>query len=124
MKGVLIIKANSMKRKAFCIVALMLLCHMALGSNEFAQLTFQISTESPTALPMEPIPITISLSNNTNSSIWACPAIRPDSANFRPNTGICEIFVKSEDGEFEFFPPAGWLGGSVPIRRKVELDPG
>ena len=112
-----------MKRKAFCVVVLMLLSHMASASNDFSQLTFQISTQSPTAFPMEPIPVTISLSNNTDSSIWACPAIRPDPANTTPNTGICEIFVRSEDSEFEFFPTADWICISNE-KKSVELVPG
>jgi hypothetical protein len=74
---------------------------MAQEPNDFEQLTLEIATEKREVLPMEPIPITITLSNDTAKGITGHPLIEPGA-------GFLSIYVAAGDQPFRRFPTADW----------------
>ncbi len=102
-----------------CVIIVMyaILPKISDASEGFSQLTLSLSTSVTTAFPLEPIPITISLANDTNTPIDAYPAIVP-------NGGFLDVFVKRVgDDRFDLFPSSYWPVASVPGKR-VTLKPG
>ncbi len=104
-----------------CVIIVMyaILPKISDASEGFSQLTLGLSTPSTTVLPLEPIPITISLSNNTKESILACPAIVP-------NGGFLDIFVKRVgENRFHLFTSTYWPTRMASAKaRRVPLPPG
>lgn len=101
-----------------CLSCVLLLSAIADGADGFERLTLQIATEEPAPLPMEPIPITISVFNSTENPILGYPVIRP-------NAGFLKIFVASEAERFKQFKTADWPFVLVPSpKKRTPLEPG
>jgi len=64
--------------------------------SDFEQLTLEITTNVQEVLPIEPMPITITLSNNTEKPITGHNQIDP-------GTGFLKIYVAKADKPFEQF---------------------
>lgn len=84
--------------------------------GDFKELTLEIATTVREVLPMEPMPITITLSNNTETPITGHTQINP-------GIGAVTIYVAKGNQSFEQFHSADWvlLTG---IRGEVVLKPG
>ncbi|UCG49344.1 MAG: hypothetical protein JSU94_06080 [Phycisphaerales bacterium] len=84
-------------QRATCILAC-LLWSGAAGQEvgDFEELTFEIATGVREILPIEPLPITFTLSNNSERPIKAHSAIRP-------GYGFVRLYIASENGPFERF---------------------
>lgn len=82
-------------------------------------MTLEISTESLQVLPIEPIPFTVSIFNNTNGFIRGVPVILP-------NAGYIKIFIAVGEGPFELFRTADWpLANVLPPKKEPKpLKPG
>ncbi len=96
---------------AFCAGA------RAEGSGDFARLTLHIAPLSKNPLPVEPVPVTITLSNNTGKPVrgHACIA---------PNTGFMKLHVAAPKGPFEEFMAGGWPVAGIEEPAEHALKPG
>lgn len=86
------------------------------GADGFEQLTLKIATGAKGALPLEPIPITITLLNATKKTVKARTSIKP-------NVGYLRIYVATGDQPFEEFRSADYPWSSVVLGERV-LEPG
>lgn len=89
---------------------------MAQGADGFEQLTLKIATGAKGVLPLEPIPITITLSNATRNPIRAHTVIAP-------NAGFLEIYVATGNRPFEKFRTGDWPYALVALEER-QLEPG
>jgi len=94
----------------YCFVMLLAgCCPLAYGAGKFTELSFTITTDSVDVLPLVPIPITLSLANNTDHTILACSAIAPNSSK-------TEIYVQYEDSGYRLFKTVDWPMATVRLQ--------
>jgi hypothetical protein len=84
--------------------------------GNFMDLTLEISTDTKDIIPMEPLPITITLSNKTDKVIMAINVIDP-------SFGLTSIYVQNGNKPFEIFKSADW-GLRSTLRIERALEPG
>jgi len=100
----------------FCIV----LTHGAPGMcrdvGNFKGLTIAIGATVQDILPVEPLPITFTLSNNTANPIAG-------HVQINPGTGFVQIYVARDDQPFELFHSADWASSTGVYARDI-LPPG
>jgi hypothetical protein len=73
----------------------------AAGGEGFEGLTLRLSSVTPRLLPMQPLQISIRLSNETEQDITT-------HSQIAPNQGYLELRVASGDGAYERFRTADW----------------
>jgi len=84
--------------------------------GDFTGLTLTIGTAKRKVLPLEPIEITITLSNDTDKPIKGEPVIHPGA-------GFLKIYVAAENEPFEQFRSADWLTLSI-FSKPIIMQPG
>ena len=89
---------------------------MAQGADGFEQLTLKIATTAKDVLPLEPIPITITLFNTTEKPVKGHTVITP-------NAGFLEIYVATGYQPFEKFRTGDWPCAGVEVTER-QLEPG
>jgi len=111
--------ARSWKRATALPFIVLLLCTSLAAEQigDFEQLTLEIGTAKRKLLPMEPVPITITLSNETNKAIRGHFMINPGA-------GYLEIYVAKAEEVFETFRSANWLIRASEGARTSVLEPG
>ncbi len=95
----------------FSLVCILCTGIKAKGADGFEQLTLKIATTAKDVLPLEPIPITISLSNTTEKPVKGHTVIRP-------NAGFLEIYVATGDQPFENFRTADWPLANMALKER------
>lgn len=80
----------------FSLICILFALLKAQELSDFEQLTLEITTNVQEVLPIEPMPITITLSNNTEKPITGHNQIDP-------GTGFLKIYVAKADKPFEHF---------------------
>jgi len=89
---------------------------IAQETGNFEELSLEITTTVQKVLPMEPMPITITLSNDTKTPITAYNDINP-------GVGCLKIYVAKADKPFEQFYSSDWPS-ITGIRGENVLKPG
>jgi hypothetical protein len=80
-------------------------------------LTLEISTDIKEIIPIEPLPVTISILNKTDKTIKAF------SLAINPSYGLTQFYVSKENKPFEVFRAADWPAESI-IRFEYSFKPG
>jgi hypothetical protein len=88
----------------------------AQGVGTFDQLTLHLASPTTKVLPMEPLPITITLSNQTASTVRGLVFLHPAY-------GLMSFKVARNGGPFEPFAATDW-GRKSGARRERSLAPG
>jgi hypothetical protein len=100
------------------LMAVVLATGAAQVSGGFRELTLAVSSSVDRVLPLEPFPITITLTNETRAPIVACAWLRPGHG------ALMRLYVQREGGAVREFDPCGpWPFGSVNARERP-LAPG
>jgi len=109
---------KSQKRTALLLLITSFFCKgiIAQETVNFEELSLEITTSVRQVLPMEPMPITITLSNNTDTSITGY-------SDINPGVGCLKIYVAKADKPFEQFHSSDWLS-ITGIRGENVLKPG
>ncbi len=97
---------------------LLLSCTWAQAEGDFEQLTLRISPERQSVLALEPIPITITLSNNTDKVVQ-------DPGPVAPNAGGLKIYDARGEGTFRRFRTAdNWPVATLHMPEGAVFGPG
>ena len=104
------------KKNVITLILMLVAVLEAQEFGDFEQLTLEISADLKEILPMEPLPITITLYNKTEVPIMSI-------ANINPSFGLIQIYIAEESQTFEKFRSSDWALKSGPRVESVR-EPG
>jgi hypothetical protein len=111
--------ANSRRSAGVLLFVAIVVCTrvMCQETGSFEELTLEIATSARGILPMEPMPITITLCNNTERSIKGHTMIHP-------GIGLLHIYAAKGNQSFQEFHSSDWVTWAIEREGDVFLKPG